>query len=151
MAFCKLSSEFNNNSFTQIENNFIKEFLPNINPLALKVYLYGLYLCQNGIDHTIEDFEETFNLSEDDIVSLFKCLEELNLVDCLELNPIEIRYLPVKNSSMYLKKYDVNKFKTFNAKSQNLLKRQIDINESNQYYYQIVYYLCTLQLTYHEF
>lgn len=137
MAFCKLSSEFNNNSFTQIENNFIKEFLPNINPLALKVYLYGLYLCQNGIDHTIEDFEKTFNLSEDDIVSLFKCLEELNLVDCLELNPIEIRYLPVKNSSMYLKKYDVNKFKTFNAKSQNLLKRQIDINEYNQYYYQI--------------
>lgn len=137
MSFCKLSSEFNNNSFTQIENVFIKEFLPNINPLALKVYMYGLYLCQNGIEHTITDFVETFNLSEDDVVSLFKSLEELNLVDCIDIDPIEIRYLPTKNSSMYLKKFDVTKYKTFNAKSQELLKRQIDINEYNQYYYQI--------------
>lgn len=137
MSFCKLSSEFNNNSFTQIENSFIKEFLPNINPLALKVYMYGLYLCQNGIEHTITDFVETFNLSEDDVVSLFKSLEELNLVDCIDIDPIEIRYLPTKNSSMYLKKFDVNKYKTFNAKSQELLKRLIDINEYNQYYYQI--------------
>ena len=137
MSFCKLSSEFNNNSFTQIENSFIKEFLPNINPLALKVYMYGLYLCQNGIEHTITDFVETFNLSEDDVVSLFKSLEELNLVDCIDIDPIEIRYLPTKNSSMYLKKFDVTKYKTFNAKSQELLKRLIDINEYNQYYYQI--------------
>lgn len=137
MSFCKLSSEFNNNSFTQIENSFIKEFLPNINPLALKVYMYGLYLCQNGIEHTITDFVETFNLSEDDVVSLFKSLEELNLVDCIDIDPIEIRYLPTKNSSMYLKKFDVTKYKIFNAKSQELLKRLIDINEYNQYYYQI--------------
>lgn len=137
MSFCKLSSEITKQGYTQIENSFIYEFVPNLNPLALKVYLYGLYLCQNGIDHTINDFEKTFNLSEDDVVSLFKKLEELNLVDCIETNPMEIRYLPIKNSSMFLKKFDVNKFKTFNVEAQNLLKRQIDINEFNQYYYQI--------------
>lgn len=137
MSFCKLSSEFNNLGRTEIDNNFIIEFLPNINPLALKVYVYGLYLCQNGIDHSISDFENTFNLSSDDVISLFKSLEELNLVDCIEIDPIEIRYLPVKHSSLHLKKYDVKKFKTFNVKAQNLLKRQIDINEFNNYYYQI--------------
>lgn len=137
MSFCKLSSDFSKNGYTQLENNFIVEFVPSINPLTLKVYLYGLYLCQNGIDHTIKDFEQTFDLSEDDIISLFKSLEELNLVDCIEIDPIEIRYLPVKNSSLFLKKFDVKKFKTFNVKSQELLKRQIDINEYNQYYYQI--------------
>lgn len=137
MSFCKLSNELNNIGHTEIENNFIQEFLPNINPLALKVYLYGLYLCQNSIDHTIETFTKTFDLSTEDVESLFKSLEELNLVDCIDTQPMEIRYLPVKNSSMYLKKYDVNKFKTFNASAQKLLKRQIDINEYNQYYYQI--------------
>ena len=137
MSFCKLSSEFNNIGRTEIDNNFISEFLPTLNPLALKVYLYGLYLCQNGIDHSVSDFVNTFNLSEDDVVSLFKSLEELNLVDCIEIEPMEIRYLPVKYSSLHLKKYDVKKYKTFNVKAQNLLKRQIDINEFNNYYYQI--------------
>lgn len=137
MSFCKLSSDFSKNGYTQLENNFIVEFVPNMNPLTLKVYLYGLYLCQNGIDHSIKDFEQAFDLSQDDIISLFKNLEELNLVDCIEIDPMEIRYLPVKNSSLFLKKFDVKKFKTFNVKSQDLLKRQIDINEYNQYYYQI--------------
>lgn len=137
MSFCKLSSDFSNIGHTQIENKFISEFLPKLNPLALKVYLYGLYLCQNGIDHTIEDFTKTFELDKEDIISLFKSLEELNLVDCIEIEPMEIRYLTVKHSSLFLKKFDVNKFKTFNVKAQNLLTRQIDINEYNQYYYQI--------------
>ncbi len=137
MSFCKLSNELTGKGFTQIENNFIVEFLPSLNPLALKVYLHGLYLCQNGIDHTVEDFMKTFDLSKDDVESLFKSLEELNLVDCIDTNPMEVRYLPIKNSSMFLKKFDVRKFKTFNAEAQSLLKRPIDINEFNQYYYQI--------------
>lgn len=137
MSFCKLSSDFLNDGHTQLENNFIVEFVPTMNPLTLKVYLYGLYLCQNGIEHSISDFERVFDLSKDDVISLFKSLEELNLVDCIEIEPMEIRYLPVKHSSLFLKKFDVKKFKTFNVKAQELLKRQIDINEYNQYYYQI--------------
>ena len=121
MSFCKLSNELTGRGYTQIENNFIVEFLPNLNPLALKVYLHGLYLCQNGIDHTVEDFMKTFDLSKDDVESLFKSLEELNLVDCIDTNPMEVRYLPIKNSSMFLKKFDVRKFKTFNAEAQSLL------------------------------
>ncbi len=137
MSFCKLSNDFFKDGNTQLENSFIVEFVPSLNPLALKVYLYGLYLCQNGIDHTITEFERVFNLSQDDVISLFKSLEDLNLVDCIDLDPMEVRYLPVKHSSLFLKKFDVKKFKTFNVKAQNLLKRQIDINEYNQYYYQI--------------
>lgn len=134
MAFCRLSNDFNKTGRTQIDNNFIVEFLPELDPRALKVYLYGLYLCQSEQDHEFSVFEKTFKLEREDVISIFNKLHELNLVNFIEIEPMEVIYLPVKTSSRQLAKYDVNKFKTFNVKAQDLLTRQIDINEFKQYY-----------------
>ncbi len=138
MSFCKPSSELILKNETTIDNAFIVDFLPNLNPIACKVYLYGLYLCQNGIDNTIEQFERIFNIDKEDVISIFKSLEELKLVECLELTPMEVRFLPVKNSSLHLKKFNKDKFKKFNETIQAIIsKRMIDIKEFENYYYLI--------------
>lgn len=138
MSFCKPSSELILKNETTVENAFIVDFLPNLNPTACKVYLYGLYLCQNGIDNTLESFERIFNLSEEDVISIFKSLEELKLVECLDLVPMEVRYLPIKNTSIRLKNFNKDKYKKFNETAQAIIsKRMIDIREFENYYYLI--------------
>ena len=125
MSFCKPSSELILKNETTVENAFIVDFLPNLNPTACKVYLYGLYLCQNGIDNTLESFERIFNLSEEDVISIFKSLEELKLVECLDLVPMEVRYLPIKNTSIRLKNFNKDKYKKFNETAQAIISKRI--------------------------
>ena len=48
MAFCSFSKDCDGNSFVTIENKFITKYLPEVDGLAVKVYLYGLYLCKNA-------------------------------------------------------------------------------------------------------
>ena len=47
MGFCTYSKEFSLSSFTGIENQFITKYMPMADGEAVKVYLFGLYLCQN--------------------------------------------------------------------------------------------------------
>lgn len=46
MSFCSFSKEFNENSYTAVENQFFTKYMPDADGFAVKVYLYGLYLCQ---------------------------------------------------------------------------------------------------------
>ena len=69
MAFCKYSSESTLSSTTQVDNVFISQFLPNAPDVCVKVYLYGLYKCQdpNAFDNTLENFSSQLGLSPQDI------------------------------------------------------------------------------------
>jgi len=49
MAFISVSDEVANKSFTYVENKFITKYLPVLNAVAVKVYLYSLYLFQSGV------------------------------------------------------------------------------------------------------
>ena len=106
MAFCRLSNDFNKTGRTQIDNNFIVEFLPELAPRALKVYLYGLLKCQNsaGYDNTLESFEENLGITKEDVINCFLYWQDQNLVQVLETDPIEVRYLPTKDNLKNLKK-----------------------------------------------
>ena len=48
MSFCSFSKDFDENAYTVIENRFISKYLPSADGFAVKVYLYGLYLCEHG-------------------------------------------------------------------------------------------------------
>ena len=48
MAFISVSEEVAKKSFTSVENKFITKYLPVLEPVAVKVYLYSLYLYQSG-------------------------------------------------------------------------------------------------------
>ncbi len=140
MAFCSFSSESIIKNSVSIDNLFINEFLPIAPDYAVKVYLFGLYNCNNtdSLDNTLESFARILNLNTEDVLSSFYYWQDLGLVQVLNANPIEIKYLPVSRSSASLMKFNKDKYKDFNLVVQEILKsRLITPTEYNEYYYLI--------------
>ena len=96
----------------QIDSNFFTQFLPYVSDASLKVYMFGLYCCNNSNskDNSLAKFSAILNLSEEDIISCFYEWEELGLVTIVQKNPFEVRYLPISNGSIKLKKFNTQKF-----------------------------------------
>ncbi|MBE5735142.1 MAG: hypothetical protein E7361_01690 [Clostridiales bacterium] len=140
MSCCKYSSEYISKNQTSIENVFINDFMLNAPENCVKVYLYGLYKCNNpeSLDNNLSDISKALNYTEDDVISAFMYWEELNLVNIITKDPLEVRYLPIKNATSQLKKFNPDKYQSFNIKAQELLeKRMISPSEYQEYYYLI--------------
>ena len=127
MAFCSFSSESIINNNTSISNTFINEFLPIAPEHCVKVYLFGLYNCNNvnSLDNNLQSFARILNFSEEDIISCFDYWKEMGLVQILNITPLEIRYLPVNHSSAKLKLFNKDKYKDFNQQAQELISGRI--------------------------
>ena len=138
MSFCEFSSEVVSRNTTTIDNLFISEFLPNANENCVKVYLYGLYKCTQAKENTIEDFVKNLNIAKDDILSIFYYWQDLGLVQVISIEPISVRYLPVKNAVQKMKKYNVDKYTAFNITAQELIgKKMLTPRELEEFYYLI--------------
>lgn len=136
MAFCNFSGEFVKNSTIQIDSDFFTQFLPYVSDASVKVYMFGLYCCHNTTskENSLSRFSALLNLSEEDVISCFYEWEELGLVTITQKNPFEVRYLPISNGSIRLKKYNTKKYTAFNTKMIELLNRDITPLEFDEYY-----------------
>lgn len=138
MAFCEFSSEIISSTTTQIDNLFLSDFLPNANGDYVKVYLYGLYKCQSGKDNDLDSFAKTLDMDKEDVVSIFYYWQELGLVNVINVEPIMVRYLPVKNAIYKMKKYNVDKYTAFNISAQELIgSKMLTPRELEEFYYLI--------------
>lgn len=138
MAFCNFSGDKISENSIILDNAFFTEFLPIAPESCIKVYLLGLYKCNNPLsqDNNLESFARILDMSEEDVISCFYYWKELNVVEIISTNPFEIRYLPLKKSSTKLRKFNVDKYKAFNLKTQELLcERMITPKEFEEYYY----------------
>ena len=136
MAFCKYSTSLISEGTISIDVKFLNDYIPVAPENCLKVYLFGLLKCQNsaGYDNTIENFENVLGLSREDIISAFLYWQDQNLVQVLETDPIEIRFLPTKDNAKNLKKIDSKKYATFVNEIQEIISgRQINPNEFYKY------------------
>lgn len=135
MPFCKYSSSLINAGTINIDAKFLNDYLPIAPENCVKVYLFGLLKCQNsaGFDNTIENFENVLNMSKDDIIDCFLYWQEQNLVQVLDVDPLEVRYLPVKDNYKHLKKLDNKKYAGFVQDLEEIMHRQISMNELNRY------------------
>ncbi|MBR4003471.1 MAG: DnaD domain protein [Clostridia bacterium] len=136
MAFCKYSSSLVDSATITIDAKFLNDYLPIAPESCLKVYLYGLLKCQNsaGYDNTLESFEENLGISKEDVINCFLYWQDQNLVQVLETDPIEVRYLPTKDNLKNLKKIDNKKYASFVAEVQDIISgRQINPNEYYKY------------------
>ena len=99
MAFCKYSFDMIANNTTSVDNIFINNYLPYADSTAVKVYLYGLYKCQdsNSKDNTIEHFAQELHLSEEEIEKAYLYWQEQGLIQILNVIPFEVRYLPISD------------------------------------------------------
>lgn len=137
MAFCKFSSQSVINNKTEIDNIFINDFLPYAPESAVKVYLYGLYKCNNAssYDNSLSSFAKILKLSEEEILEIYHYWENEGLVQVLNTVPIEVRYMPLKNILLNTKKYKKGKYGDFNQKAQEIIEgRMISPNEYSEYY-----------------
>ena len=136
MAFCKYSSSLINSATISLDIKFLNDYVPIAPENCLKVYLFGLLKCQNSAeyDNTIENFQNVLGLSKEDILNAFLYWQDQNLVQILEVDPIEIRYLPTKDNLKNLKKIESKKYSSFVNEIQEIINgRQINPNEYYKY------------------
>ena len=137
MCLCKYSSSYIINDKTVVDNMFINNFLPDAPDLCVKVYLMGLSKCANSVapDNNIANFANVLNVSEDDIVQAFHYWQEQGVVQIINLDPMEVRFMPLNSSLGSIKKYKIGKYTDFNVQVQEILcKRMLTPTEFSEYY-----------------
>lgn len=94
MPFCSFAHNVGA-EYTLIDNAFMTHFLPYAPESALKVYLYGLSLCQNPLcERNDPDYMAMqLDYTAEDILSAFLYWEEMGLVRILSRNPLTVNYL----------------------------------------------------------
>ena len=140
MALCSFSSTLAMDSNTIIDNTFINEFLPTAPENAVKVYIYGLALCSSPCrdDNSLDSMSTALSLSPDQILEAYTHWQNLGLVQIVNKDPFEIKYLSVKESSGSNKLRVKSKYKEFNDQIQSILSgRMISPTEYNEYYHLI--------------
>lgn len=130
------SKEFSSNNYSVIENTFIKDYLPLSSGDAVRVYLYGLYLCGKDGEKDVGEIASNLNLTEEEVLDAFKFWEEYELLQILSLSPLEIVYMPVRTAH-YVKprKIKAEKYTEFSKGLQAMLpNRMIGTNEYTEYF-----------------
>ena len=134
---CSYSKEFSAVGFTDVENAFISEYLPVSSGEAVKVYLYGLFICQNPkYDLSLKEFAETLSLSEEKVLNYFSYWEEFGVVSILSKSPLSVQYLPIRSSfSVKPKKIKAEKYTDFSKSLQTIIPdRMISTHEYTEYF-----------------
>ena len=124
MAFCSFSKDCDGNSHVTLDNKFITKYLPEADGFAVKVYLYGLYLCENAsTDFTLASMAEVLKTSEADIERAFAFWEDYDLVQIVSRNPLAVQYLPVKAAVGRPKRVRYEQYGDFNKELQRKLQK----------------------------
>lgn len=134
---CTYSKEFSISGFTDVENAFISEYLPVSSGDAVKVYLYGLFLCQNPkLDQSLEEMAKSLAMTEKEVVDCFYYWEEFGVVSVLSTEPFSVQYQPIRASySAKPKKIKAEKYTDFSKGLQALLpSRMISTGEYSEYF-----------------
>ena len=133
MAFCSFSKDVDN-TYTSVENKFITKYLPEADGLAVKVYLYGLFLCQNSdADFGVRSMAEVLKTDEEQIKQAFAFWEDYDLVEILSQDPFTVRYLPVKTTSGKPKKVHYEQYADFNKEMQRKMQQVNKFISANDY------------------
>ncbi len=137
MSLCSFSSHLAMQSSTAVDNAFINEFLPSAPENAVKVYLYGLFMCTapHADDNSLEGMSAVLSLPEDEILNAYSYWQEVGLVQIVNSTPFEVKYLSPKENYGRSKLREKSKYQDFNNQIQTILSgRMIKPIEFNEYY-----------------
>ena len=133
MAFCSFSKD-NESTSTTVENKFITHYLPEADGFAVKVYLYGLYLCENANgDFSVRSMAEVLKTTEEKVREAFAFWEDYDLVEILSQEPFAVQYLPVKSAIGRPKRIRYEKYADFNKELQRKMQRVGKFIDANEY------------------
>ncbi len=131
------SGDFSKNSFTTVENAFISQYLPVSSGNAVKVYLFGLYLCsKSDNDYTLTSIAEALELTEEQVKDAFSYWEELGLIIVSCYSPLSVSYQPLRGDVQSKpRKFKAEKYADFAKSLQSLLpSRMISTGEFSEYF-----------------
>ena len=134
---CSFSKDFSTSSFTNIESVFITEYLPIAEGDSVKVYLYGLFLCQHPEkDSSLSQIASHLKMSEQQVKDCFLFWEEFGLLSIVEKEPFAVQYHPIRSfSGSKPRKYKAEKYTDFTKSLQALLpNRMISTSEYSEYF-----------------
>ncbi len=134
---CSFAKEFSTAGFTDVENTFIKEYLPISSGDAVKVYLYGLYLCKNpALDLGIDDVCKNLQMSKDEVLQYFSYWEEFGILSVNCKDPLTVKYYPVRSvAGLKPRKIKAEKYSDFTKELQMLITdRMISTGEYTEYF-----------------
>ena len=133
MAFCSFSKDVDN-TYTLVENKFITKYLPEADGIAVKVYLYGLFLCQNtDADFGLRSMAEVMKLSEEKIKEAFAFWQDYDLVEILSQEPFTVQYLPVTAAVGKPKRVRYEQYADFNKELQRKMQKVGKFISANEY------------------
>ena len=118
MRFCNLSLEYLKEGYTQIDNVFLLEYLPEADPVYVKVYLYGLFLANSAADYdnNVNTMSVALRIDEKKILEAFNYWQEKGIVSIENDNPpYEILYNSVKMPLTKAIRYEVREFEAFTS------------------------------------
>ena len=135
MPFITVEDELVKKSVTDVGNKFITRYLPELDAMAVKVYLFALYLCQNGQNfYTVEDFAKKLNIDEEQLKKYFEYLDEFELIAITSYTPFEIKILDLDNLSGKPKRLHPEKYEGLYEEIQALIAgRMVSQNEFRDY------------------
>ena len=122
MSFSNFSKSFTANMFTSVENQFITKYLPQADGDAVRVYLFGLYLCQCAEDFDAASTAKLLHVSLEKLIEIYDFWEECDLVHILSRDPLFIEYLPVNASIGKPKPVKAEKYAAFNREFYKILQ-----------------------------
>ena len=133
MAFCTFSKDLDN-GYTIVDNKFITKYLPEADGFAVKVYLYGLYLCENReAEFGISSMAEVLKTTEENIRQAFAFWEDYDLVEILAKDPFTVQYLPVRTAVGRPKKIRYEQYADFNKELQRKMQKVGKFISANDY------------------
>lgn len=132
MAFCSFSNESARKSATSVDNNFICRYMPHADGDAVKVYLYGLCLCSQSGDFSIEAMAEALSFSVEYVRSAFFFWADYGLVSIVSESPFLVRYHSERIGEP--RKLKPEKYTGFNQQLQEIFpEREISVSEYGHY------------------
>lgn len=135
MSFCSFTKDFSKNSITTVSNSFIIDYMTDASGDAVKVYLYGLFLCENFSDDVnVESFSKSLCLDVETVCDCFKFWEEYGIVSIISTEPFTVKYLSTSQNGKP-RKFKPEKYTEFNKAIQVMLPdRMISTAEYSEYF-----------------
>lgn len=135
MTFIKQSSDFIENSKTEIDNIFFNDYLPYAPSDFVKVYVYLNYISNSSDspDNELDRICKILNMSELDVMNALQYWENEGLLKMYG-DPVQVVLFPLKSAISNDNKWSKSKYEEFNLIIQDIKKRQILPNEFNAYY-----------------
>ncbi len=131
------AKEFSAQTVTAVENEFITKYLFSADGNAVRVYLYGLFLCNHPeLEDSFKAFCDKLALDENKVIDCLNYWEDFGLITILSKEPLSVQYLPVRSATNTKpRKIKAEKYSEFTKGIQALFSnKMISVGEYTEYF-----------------